>query len=116
MASVHPHGGDQLGRLANHIITAVARTAQKCLIHINDFEVGVGDDNAFGVLLHGAVKLAQLLLTSLQRGQHLHAFLNTAPQTAAGHQRGHDRQPQHAQHIEQRYKREAVRAGLIKVI
>ncbi|OMP13792.1 hypothetical protein COLO4_00943 [Corchorus olitorius] len=98
--SIQPHGGVAVRGLAQDFVARKARALQKGLVHIDDVLVHVGDDDALGVLLHGAVELAQIVLVLLQRAQCVLQLLGAADQAAPRHQRDRARQPQHAHEVE----------------
>ena len=54
--------------LADHILASVARGLKKCLIHIYDMGVNIGNNNTFRTLFHCLRKLAQLVFGSLALG------------------------------------------------
>ena len=77
-AKVHANGRNQFSGLAQHLFALVARADQKGIVDIDHLELGIGDDNALGVLLDCAVELAQLVLAGLESGQHFLPFLHPA--------------------------------------
>ena len=97
---VQAHGGVAVRGLAQDLVARKAGALQEGLVHVDDVLVHVGDDDAFGVLLHGAVELAQIVLVLLQRAQRVLQFLGTADQAAPCHQRDRARQPQHAHEVQ----------------